>query len=76
MQSENHQPISPVVSNDSHLPNYHHSDRRIYEKRKMHKYVVICLGVFFIFVATFPLAYLRVSRSEKYHGGPFKTQSY
>lgn len=43
------------------------------ETRQLHKYVLICVGVWLLFVATFPLAYLRVSRNEKYAGTPFKS---
>ena len=41
--------------------------------RQMHKYVLIFVGIWILFVATFPIAYLRVSRSAKYEGGPFKS---
>jgi hypothetical protein len=37
------------------------------------------LGIFsvwFLFIISFPSAYLRVSRSEKYHGSPFKSFSW
>ena len=49
------------------------SDRHILHKQTMHKYVWICVSVWLLCVATFPLAYLRVSESEKYNGGPFKS---
>ena len=49
------------------------SDRRWFQKQAMHKYVWVCVGVFFLFLATFPTAYWRVSQSEKYNGGPFKS---
>ncbi|MDJ1185523.1 hypothetical protein [Roseofilum casamattae] len=43
------------------------------ERQKMHKYVLVCAGVFVLFVASFPLAYWRVSRSGKFNAGPFNT---
>ncbi|MGK7874336.1 MAG: hypothetical protein AB4426_13800 [Xenococcaceae cyanobacterium] len=42
-------------------------------RSKMDKYVLICVVGWLLFVATFPLAYLRVWRSEKYTSGPFKS---
>lgn len=48
-------------------------DRHTFQKQAMHKYVWICVSVWLLCVATFPLAYLRVSESEKYNGGPFKS---
>ena len=47
--------------------------KKTIQKRQMHLYVFICVGVFLTFVVTFPLAYLRVSNSEKYEGIPFKS---
>lgn len=41
----------------------------------LHKYVLICVGCFLMIIATFPLAYYRVSMSEKYGGEPFKSFS-
>lgn len=53
----------------SHQP----TDRKNIAKRKLHFYVFLCVGVFLACVATFPLAYLRVSNSEQYNEGPFKS---
>lgn len=41
--------------------------------RELHKYVLGLVSVWILFVMSFPVAYLRVSRSEKYHGIPFKS---
>jgi hypothetical protein len=39
----------------------------------LHKYVVALVLILIMFMATFPLAYLRVSLSDRYQGKPFKT---
>ncbi len=39
----------------------------------LHKYVMGLILVLIIFIATFPLAYMRVSVSGKYNGGAFNT---
>ena len=39
----------------------------------LHKYVLICVGSLFLFIASFPIAYWRVSQSDKYDGLPFKS---
>lgn len=49
------------------------TDRKNVTKRQLHFYVFLCVGVFLACVATFPLAYLRVSNSEPYQGSPFKS---
>ena len=41
--------------------------------KHMHHYVLIFFGLWVLFIATFPIAYLRVSRNDKYNGGPFKS---
>ena len=41
--------------------------------KKMHHYVLIFFGIWVLFIATFPIAFLRVSSHEKYNGGPFKS---
>ena len=56
-----------------HLGIENEGDRPKFTKQAMYKYVWICAGVFFLFMATFPMAYLRVSQSEKYNGSPFKS---
>ena len=43
------------------------------QKRQMHRYIWVCVGVFISFLATFPLAYWRVSNSDKYDGLPFNS---
>ncbi|NEQ36863.1 MAG: hypothetical protein F6K40_11465 [Okeania sp. SIO3I5] len=42
-------------------------------KQKLHKYVSICVGLLLLMLATFPIAYLRVSSSGKYNGGAFNS---
>lgn len=44
-----------------------------YPRQKLHKYVLICLVSLIAIIASFPLAYLRVSFSEKYNAGPFNS---
>ncbi len=41
--------------------------------QELHKYVLGLVGIWILFVVSFPVAYLRVSRSEKYSGSPFKS---
>ena len=41
--------------------------------RPMHKYVVGLVAIWLLFIASFPLAYLRVSKSGKYGGNAFKS---
>ncbi|MDJ0796752.1 MAG: hypothetical protein QNJ51_07920 [Calothrix sp. MO_167.B12] len=41
--------------------------------RHMHKYVLVMVGVFVLFIMTFPMAYVRVSQSNKYGGDAFKS---
>lgn len=41
--------------------------------RHMHKYVLAMVSIFVLFIATFPLAYIRVSSSNKYGGDAFKS---
>jgi hypothetical protein len=36
--------------------------------RAMHKYVLILIGVWTLFAITFPIAFKRVSQSEKFTG--------
>ncbi|MGK7872331.1 MAG: hypothetical protein AB4426_03130 [Xenococcaceae cyanobacterium] len=43
------------------------------QARQMHKYILVCVGAWLLFIATFPIAYLRVSQSGKYTGTPFKS---
>ena len=45
------------------------------QKQELHKYVSICLGCLLLALATFPLAYWRVSRSGKYNAGAFNSLS-
>lgn len=42
----------------------------------LNNYVLAVFGVWILFVASFPIAYMRVSRSEKYEGQPFKSLSW
>jgi|GEM_PF-4616983 len=51
------------------------TERKTKEKQKMHLYVLTCVGVLLAFAATFPVAYWRVSQSNKYNGTPFKSLS-
>lgn len=40
----------------------------------LYKYVWICLGCLFLIVASFPIAYWRVSQEQKdYQGSPFRS---
>jgi len=39
----------------------------------MHRYVLVWLGVFIAFAATFPTAMLRVSQDKKFAGQPVKS---
>lgn len=39
----------------------------------MHKYVLAMVGVLVLFIVTFPVAYMRVSLSNKYGGDAFKS---
>ena len=48
-------------------------NRLIVPRQKLHKYVAICMGCFLLALATFPLAYWRVSRSGKYNAGAFNS---
>ena len=50
-------------------------NRPIVPRRKLHKYVAICIGCFLLALATFPLAYWRVSRSGKYNAGALNSLS-
>lgn len=43
--------------------------------QELHKYVLILAGVFCLFGISFPIAYWRVSQSEKFAGTPFKSFS-
>ncbi|NEQ76155.1 MAG: hypothetical protein F6K23_25830 [Okeania sp. SIO2C9] len=43
------------------------------QRQKLHKYVSICVGLLLLMLATFPIAYLRVSGSGKYNGGAFNS---
>lgn len=45
------------------------------QKQELHKYVSICVGCLLLALATFPLAYWRVSRSGKYNSGAFNSLS-
>ncbi|WP_348256387.1 hypothetical protein [Leptolyngbya sp. PL-A3] len=40
---------------------------------KMHKYVWAWVAIFAAFAASFPMAMLRVSQTEKFAGQPFKS---
>lgn len=42
-------------------------------KKSLHRYVLICVGCLLFIVGSFPLAYWRVSQSDKYDGLPFKS---
>lgn len=48
-------------------------DRAVPERRGLHRYVVIVVGLLGVMLATFPLAYMRVSNSSKYTDGPFNS---
>ena len=39
----------------------------------LHKFVIIGVGIWVLFVATFAIAFYRVSLSQKFDGLPFKT---
>ena len=39
----------------------------------LHKYVLICVGCLFLFIISFPLAYWRVSKEEKFQRLPLKS---
>ena len=39
----------------------------------LHKYVLICVGCLLLFVGSFPIAYWRVSKAEKFQGLPLKS---
>lgn len=43
--------------------------------QELHKYVLALAGVLFLFGISFPIAYWRVSQSEKFAGTPFKSDS-
>ncbi|HBL59832.1 MAG TPA: hypothetical protein DDZ80_15555 [Cyanobacteria bacterium UBA8803] len=43
--------------------------------RQIHKYVLILVGIWTLFAATLPIAYLRVSQSDKFSGTPFKSMN-
>lgn len=43
--------------------------------QELHKYVLALSGVLFLFSISFPIAYWRVSQSEKFAGTPFKSFS-
>lgn len=45
------------------------------QTQQLHKYVLFLAGIWTLFVVTFPLAYLRVSQSDKFAGTPFKSLS-
>ncbi|NEO84028.1 MAG: hypothetical protein F6J87_07195 [Spirulina sp. SIO3F2] len=42
-------------------------------KQHLYKYVAIYIGLGLLALATFPIAYWRVSQSSKYDAGPFNT---
>ncbi|MFB2897306.1 hypothetical protein ACE1CI_30690 [Aerosakkonemataceae cyanobacterium BLCC-F50] len=43
--------------------------------QELHKYVLALAGVLFLFGISFPIAYWRVSQSEKFAGTPYKSDS-
>lgn len=52
---------------------YKQKVRTLRQRQKLHKYVSICVGLLLLMLATFPIAYLRVSGSGKYNGGAFNS---
>lgn len=78
MQSQSNQPTSEIYTTQTtnNLEANLKAEARIYAKEQMHKYVGICLGALLVFIATFPIAYYRVSQSGKYNGGAFNTQKW
>lgn len=42
-------------------------------KQQLHRYIWICVGLFALFLASFPIAYLRVSNSGEYDSGPLNS---
>ena len=54
------QPSSPTPNHASH---------------RLHKYVIGGIGVWILFVISFPLAYWRVSETKPYQGEPFLSLS-
>jgi len=49
--------------------------RPVQQRRELHKYVLICVGLLFSTITTFPIAYFRVSNSGRYNAGPFNSWS-
>lgn len=43
------------------------------QTRQLHKYVLGLIGIWFLFIVTLPVAYLRVSQSQPFTGTPFKS---
>lgn len=52
-----------------------YSNHAFSRKQELHKYVSICVGCLILALATFPLAYWRVSHSGKYNAGAFNSLS-
>ena len=46
---------------------------KITSTRPLNKYFLSLTSVWLLFIVSFPLAYLKVSKSEKYNGQPFKS---
>ncbi|MEM9245174.1 MAG: hypothetical protein AAGA67_05480 [Cyanobacteria bacterium P01_F01_bin.153] len=48
---------------------------RVAQRHQMQKYVLISVGCCLLFFASFPLAYWRVSQSDRYGVGPLNSAS-
>jgi hypothetical protein len=51
----------------------HHEQSRQMQNLRMHKYVLMLVGILVLLAATFLLAYLRIGQSKKFTGIPVKS---